>query len=71
MVTVKSFSIRRERNEIRLNLTCASSKFKEKIIHVDIPLPQVRSLVRDLEKAMESETGEELSGEDQSARYIG
>lgn len=70
MVAVKSFSLRRERNIVRLELMCASSKFREKMIHVDIPVPQARSLVRELGKAVESGTSEEYLGKGNPS-YIG
>jgi len=70
MVSVKSFSLRRERNTVRLELMCSSSKFKEKMINLNIPVAQARSLLREMEKMLEGTSGENFSVE-KRPRYIG
>lgn len=67
MVMVKSFSIRRERDMLRLELMCSSSKFKEKMIKLDIPVVQTKSLIRELQKAAKRRD-EEIKDD---VKYIG
>lgn len=65
MVSVKNFSIRKERGALRLSLICSSAKFREKIIHLEIPVPQAKELMNGLEKALEKGSYEA------EASYIG
>lgn len=51
---------------LRLELLCSSSKFKEKMIRLDVPVVQTKSLIRELQKAVRRK---EENVED--VRYIG
>lgn len=66
MVLVKNFSIRKERGILRLSMVCSSAKFREKVVHLDIPMPQARALISGLERAIEKGYAE-----GNEASYIG
>ena len=67
MVTVKNFSIKKCRDRLRLEFMCSSSKFKEKIIKFDMPAAQIKSLIRELQKAAKRRD-EEIKDD---VKYIG
>ena len=65
MVTIKNFSIKRKRDVFCLELICSSSKLKEKIIALNITPAMAKSIVRELQKAIEKRENEE------DVKYIG